>query len=254
MRGARRPRRPRARAQEGALELLRALLDPEGAGAAAEPNDFLELFYADHLGQLVGVLAAAGAPGGAAAPSALGLIVDLLCFCVQHHGFRIKYYVLRNRVVEAVLALLGRREKWLGVAAVRFLRACVGLKDEFYNRYLVRNGLLEPVVAAFLANGRRYNLLNSAVLELLDFVRRENVRGLVAHVVDAFAPRLAASVDYCDTVAQLRARHEQNQERGGAPDAPAGPAAQAAGLEAARVRRDERSLDKGVRSPRARWV
>jgi len=226
MRGARRPRRPRARAQEGALELLRALLDPE----------------------------AAGAPGGAAAPSALGLIVDLLCFCVQHHGFRIKYYVLRNRVVEAVLALLGRREKWLGVAAVRFLRACVGLKDEFYNRYLVRNGLLEPVVAAFLANGRRYNLLNSAVLELLDFVRRENVRGLVAHVVDAFAPRLAASVDYCDTVAQLRARHEQNQERGGAPDAPAGPAAQAAGLEAARVRRDERSLDKGASSPRARWV
>ena len=33
-------------------------------------------------------------------------------------------------------------------------------QDEFYNRYLVRNNLFEPVVAAFLTNGARYNLLN----------------------------------------------------------------------------------------------
>ena len=36
-----------------------------------------------------------------------------------------------------VLRLLYRREKWLVVAAVRFLRTCLGLKDDFYNRYLV---------------------------------------------------------------------------------------------------------------------
>ena len=48
-----------------------------------------------------------------------------------------RYYVLRNNVVEKVLRLLYRREKWLVVAAVRFLRTCIGLKDDFYNRYLV---------------------------------------------------------------------------------------------------------------------
>ena len=45
-------------------------------------------------------------------------------------------------------------------------------QDEFYNRYLVRNNLFEPVIEVFLANGARYNLLNSAVLELVDFVRK----------------------------------------------------------------------------------
>jgi hypothetical protein len=50
---------------------------------------------------------------------------------------RCRYYVLRNNVVEKVLKLLYRREKWLVVAAVRFLRTCIGLKDDFYNRYLV---------------------------------------------------------------------------------------------------------------------
>lgn len=51
---------------------------------------------------------------------------------------RCRYYVLRNNVVEKVLRLLYRREKWLVVAAIRFLRTCIGLKDDFYNRYLVR--------------------------------------------------------------------------------------------------------------------
>ena len=34
--------------------------------------------------------------------SVLGLIVDLLCFCVVHHSYRIKYYILRNNVISKV--------------------------------------------------------------------------------------------------------------------------------------------------------
>jgi hypothetical protein len=46
------------------------------------------------------------------------------------------------------------------------------LQDEFYYRYIVKHNCFEPIIAAFLANGNRYNLLNSAVLELIDFIRR----------------------------------------------------------------------------------
>lgn len=52
--------------------------------------------------------------------------------------FRAKYHVLRKNVVEKVLKLLRRRERWLVVAGVRFLRTCIGTKDDFYMRYLVR--------------------------------------------------------------------------------------------------------------------
>ena len=68
----------------------------------------------------------AGSPVVAA--STLGLLVDLLCFCVQHHQYRVKYYILRSDTVGKVLRLLRRREKWLVVAALRFLRTCIGLK------------------------------------------------------------------------------------------------------------------------------
>lgn len=49
--------------------------------------------------------------------AAVGLIVDLLCFCVVSHTYRIKYFVLRNHVVEKVRPVRGGREPsdwWAG--------------------------------------------------------------------------------------------------------------------------------------------
>jgi len=47
----------------------------------------------------------------------------------------------------------------------------IGLKDDFYNRYVVKRDLLKPVTDAFVANGlTRYNLFNSAVIELFEFI------------------------------------------------------------------------------------
>lgn len=51
------------------------------------------------------------------------------------------------------------------------MRKIIGLKDEFYNRYIMRNFLFEPVVKAFLNNGSRYNLINSAIIEMFEYVR-----------------------------------------------------------------------------------
>ena len=56
-------------------------------------------------------------------------------------------------------------------AALRLVRRVIGLKDEFYNRYLVKGDLFAPVVAAFKVNGDKYNLLNSAMIEMFDFIR-----------------------------------------------------------------------------------
>jgi protein phosphatase-4 regulatory subunit 3 len=115
---------------------------------------------------------------------------------------------MRNNVVEKILRLTRRREKYLVVAAVRFLRTCIALKDEFYYRYIVKHNCFEPVIAAFLANGNRYNLLNSAVLELIDFIRREGIKSLIAHLVEKFSSQLEG-IDYADTFQALKLKYEQ---------------------------------------------
>ena len=50
------------------------------------------------------------------------------------------------------------------LACIQFFRVIVGTQDEFYLRYLVKNSLFKPVVELLVANGSRYNLLNSALL------------------------------------------------------------------------------------------
>ena len=51
------------------------------------------------------------------------------------------------------------------------MRKIVGLKEEFYNRYIIKGNLFKPIVNLFLRNGDRYNLLNSALIELFEFIR-----------------------------------------------------------------------------------
>jgi hypothetical protein len=82
------------------------------------------------------------------------------------------------------------------------------LQDEFYYRYIVKHNCFEPVIAAFLANGNRYNLLNSAVLELIDFIRREGIKSLIAHLVEKFSSQLEG-IDYADTFQALKLKYEQ---------------------------------------------
>ncbi|WIA20078.1 hypothetical protein OEZ85_005938 [Tetradesmus obliquus] len=205
--------------------------------------------------------AAAGkAAGGSSSSSSdvpastIGLIVDLLCFCVQHHAFWAKYHVLRKNVVEKVLRLLRRKERWLVVAGVRFLRTCIGTKDDFYMRHLTRNQLLDPVMTAFWDNGERYNLLNSAVLELVEFIRKENIKSLIEYLVEKFGDRFA-EVTYVDTFKQLQLKWEQSKEAaaaaaGGGDAAAAGPDGGGPGVggrlysSRRRLRRDARDMDR----------
>ena len=74
----------------------------------------------------------------------------------------------------------------------------------------ISNKMLDPVFRVFLANGTRYNLLNSAVLELLEFIRRENVKSLVQHIVEEYYTQLEG-VDYVDTIMGLKLKYEQSQ-------------------------------------------
>ena len=92
-------------------------------------------------------------PGEGPSPGALGLIVEILCICATSHGHRIKHFVLKNDIMSKVLKLLHRKERWLVIAAIRFIRACLGLKEIFWMRDMVRFALaVTPRCPACLCN------------------------------------------------------------------------------------------------------
>ncbi|XP_040849367.1 serine/threonine-protein phosphatase 4 regulatory subunit 3B isoform X5 [Ochotona curzoniae] len=96
--------------------------------------------------------------------------------------------------------------------ALRFMRRIIGLKDEFYNRYITKGNLFEPVINALLDNGTRYNLLNSAVIELFEFIRVEDLKSLTAHIVENFYKALE-SIEYVQTFKGLKTKYEQEKDR-----------------------------------------
>ncbi|XP_061610304.1 serine/threonine-protein phosphatase 4 regulatory subunit 3 isoform X1 [Phyllopteryx taeniolatus] len=202
------------------MGLLRTLVDPENMLATAnktEKTEFLSFFYKHCMHVLSAPLLAntteeKPSKDDFQTSQLLALILELLTFCVEHHTYHIKNYIINKDILRRVLVLTSSQHAFLALCALRFMRRIIGLKDEFYNRYIMRNFLFEPVVKAFLKNGSRYNLMNSAIIEMFEYVRVEDVKSLTAHIIENYWKALE-DVDYVQTFKGLKLRYEQQRER-----------------------------------------
>ena len=93
-------------------------------------------------------------------------------------------------------------------AGIRFFRACVALKDDFYTRHITKYNLFAPVFEVFKRNGMRNNLLNSAIIELVEFVRHHQIVTLIDHIVEGF-PELIEQVTYVSTFKALKEAYDR---------------------------------------------
>ncbi|XP_061610305.1 serine/threonine-protein phosphatase 4 regulatory subunit 3 isoform X2 [Phyllopteryx taeniolatus] len=201
------------------MGLLRTLVDPENMLATAnktEKTEFLSFFYKHCMHVLSAPLLAntteeKPSKDDFQTSQLLALILELLTFCVEHHTYHIKNYIINKDILRRVLVLTSSQHAFLALCALRFMRRIIGLKDEFYNRYIMRNFLFEPVVKAFLKNGSRYNLMNSAIIEMFEYVRVD-VKSLTAHIIENYWKALE-DVDYVQTFKGLKLRYEQQRER-----------------------------------------
>ncbi|XP_078351568.1 serine/threonine-protein phosphatase 4 regulatory subunit 3-like isoform X2 [Oculina patagonica] len=204
-------------------QLIRTLLDPENMALGAnvrpkmEKSEFLSFFYKHSMHVLTAPLFAATCDDRPSKDDyvnsvTLGHILELLTFCVEHHTYHIKNYIISKDLLRRVLVLMKSRHKFLVLNSLRFLRRIVGLKDEFYNRYIVKGQLLDPVITAFKENGHRYNLLNSAIVELFEFIRVEDIKSLCSHVCAQYKP-FFKEVTYVNTFKGILQRDEQEQDR-----------------------------------------
>ncbi|KAJ3669640.1 hypothetical protein LUZ60_011590 [Juncus effusus] len=208
------------------LEIIRILMDAYTM-SGSQRDAIIEIFYERHLDQLVDVIAQSCPPRNNSRVSVsvnshnnnissfvpakseiLMNICELLCFCVIHHPYRIKCNFLMNNAIEKILMLTRRRERVLAVAAVRFMRTIISRNDEHLLRHIVKNNLLKPVIEAFCENGNRYNMLHSGILELIEYIRKDNLKPLVIYVVETFAEQLK-KFEHLGSIQALKIKYEQ---------------------------------------------
>lgn len=75
---------------------------------------------------------------------------------------------------------------------------------------MTKNFLFEPILNIVYTTMLRDNLLNSVCLELFEYVKRENVKPVIIHVVENFREKLE-EISYVDTFQSLILRYDQMQ-------------------------------------------
>lgn len=58
----------------------------------------------------------------------------------------------------------------------------------------------------------RYNLLDSAILELFEFIKLEDIKSLCSHVVENFG-KILDDVEYVQTFKSLKDKYDQHQDK-----------------------------------------
>ncbi|XP_023320943.1 serine/threonine-protein phosphatase 4 regulatory subunit 3A [Eurytemora carolleeae] len=126
--------------------IIKTLLDPENMLASvnkSEKTDFLNHFYKHCMHVFVAPLLSSTVHErpekcDSCTVQVLGLIIELLTFFVEHHTYHIKNYILHKDLLRRILVLIKSRHTFLKLFALRFMRKIIGLKDEFYNRYIIK--------------------------------------------------------------------------------------------------------------------
>ncbi|KAG0265149.1 Platinum sensitivity protein [Mortierella polycephala] len=111
------------------------------------------------------------------------------------------------------------------------LSTCIA-NDEFFHRHLVKQNVIQQIVELLLSTNNRNNLLNSACIEFFDFIRSENIKTLITHIVPLYGEKLK-NIEYVNTFKALIRRYEQFQDN----SAVGSEAAEAALSESSSVRR-----------------
>ncbi|XP_066036710.1 serine/threonine-protein phosphatase 4 regulatory subunit 3B-like, partial [Chamaea fasciata] len=178
--------------------------------------EFLEIFYDRYIQLLTApLLAATSEPyqeiDNYQKAETLASILAMLSYCVQQHKHHMKIYVLKKDLLRLALVLMKSKHKFLALSALRFMRKIIGLKDDLYNRYITLGNLFEPVVNAVLDNKDKCNLLKSASMEMFEFIQRENIQLLIAHLVENFSDALE-SVKPTQAFQGLKRKHDQAKE------------------------------------------
>ena len=164
-------------------EILKAVMDPSPL-EHRDRDSYLDLLH-QGLDELIVPLRETPAE----TPSrmfAQQLVCELLAFIVVHHGYRARIFVIRFGIAQQAARLLSAPQRFLQLAPVRLLRAIVGTKDDAYHRYLTKNGLFALLMKNFQLSlqppALGGNLFISATLDLLEFIRIENIKVLVDHL------------------------------------------------------------------------
>lgn len=199
-------------------QIIKLLLDPESMMSSSSMKcEFLSYFYKSCIQVMLQPIDrfAQGSADGSHddSPGQLNCLIELLTFCIEHHIYYIRNYILSCDLIKKITLIMEQtRHKFLCLSALRFIRKIIQLKDEFYNRFLIQSNVFRSIVKVFESNKSKYNLLESAILELFEFIKNEEIKSLNGHFNEKFIHKFD-DINYVKTFKQMKLQFQQQKQQ-----------------------------------------
>ena len=199
--------------------LIKTLIDPDNFSPEmklVDKTSFLAYLYKNCMHHLIAPFLAV-TTDSRIAPSAdtienteiLSYIIQLLAFCVEQHTYHSRVYFINKNLLSRVVVLLTSRHSHLVLMTIRLIRKIIGMKEEGLNSYIVRNNLLQPV-ATLLRATPKYNMINSACLELFSFILSDRHSGLLRYVMEGLPD--VREIGYVELFAKMQMEYDRMRE------------------------------------------
>jgi protein phosphatase-4 regulatory subunit 3 len=135
-------------------------------------------------------------------------LCDLLATFVDHQPQQTKLFIMKHNIIPKIFIMLKATEKNLKLGPIRVLRRIISSTNKYYQNYVIENNLFAPVIDVFLANGDKYNALNSAILDLFHYIGiNKSCRPLVKYFVENFYDKVQ-DITYVQTFKNLSILNE----------------------------------------------
>ena len=139
----------------------------------------------------------------------INLILEILNFNIVSHVYRSKYNIIDSNISVKIAVLLRSSEGYIRLSALRYFKTIIGMKDEFYNRHLIKFDIFNEIVTALVNTKSKYNLFNSACLNLFHFIYEENIKSLIKYICEKYGSVLK-EITYVKTFTDMINRHAKS--------------------------------------------
>jgi len=131
-------------------------------------------------------------------------LCELLGLLLQNHTQWLSTFILSSPTVKNIINILSCREKWLVLAVIRFFRVFITVDNTQFRNYIFSENLFEPIINLYMNNGGKYNLIESAILDLFEWISKKNLKVIIKHVIEKYYSRIKENSSLYPTFKQLK--------------------------------------------------
>jgi protein phosphatase 4 regulatory subunit 3 len=129
--------------------------------------------------------------------------VDIISNCVSQNSFKSRNYILKNNIIFKIKdCLKNTNKKDLMISIIKFVRSCANLRDVLFDNQIIKSEIFDIIMLIFKANSKKNNLINSAIIELFDFIATAKREKFINYLVGKYKSDFE-EIKYVETFALL---------------------------------------------------